>query len=329
MRLTIAIPTYNRSQALAETVRQLLPQLTAECKLLIVDNASDTPASDVLRPLLSTRPDINVQFHRNRYNVGMCGNFVRCFEVCDTEWLWMLGDDDLPCPDAIAKIFRQLDSHPDCVFHNFVCPSLRKENRLFPRENAIETSGAEEFVRKLDHFSNIQFISLNVYRTRFIVPHLALGVDYAYCMQNFVAMILMGLESDRRACFTPQVLILDHGTINKAWSRIRLALASCTLLELPMSAEIRKCLSEKIVGTFFRLKTTATILLDELCNNNRSPDEVRYIFHQICARAYYYDASLATRIQISIYRFLFRFPSLSVPLRRMPVVKTMLFNEKR
>ena len=103
-RLTITIPTYNRSEALSKTVRQLLPQLTQECNLLIVDNASETPAIAVLGELLLAWPDVNIQIHRNRYNVGMCGNFMRCFELCDTEWLWILGDDDIPCPDAIKKI---------------------------------------------------------------------------------------------------------------------------------------------------------------------------------------------------------------------------------
>lgn len=327
-RLTITIPTYNRNKALAETVSQLLPQLTPDCKLLIVDNASDTPARDVLGPLLSAWPDANIQIHRNRFNIGMCGNFIRCFELCDTEWIWLLGDDDPPCSSAIIKIFRQLDAHPDCIFHNFVCPTLRKENRLLPRVKTKETTGISEFVFELDHFSSIQFISLNVYRIRCFVSHLAVGVDYAYSQQNHVAMILKGLESNRRACFTPEVLIPDHGSINKAWSRIGLALVGSTILELPLSSKVRKCLSEKMAGTLFRLKTTVTILLDEINNNSRSSDEVQYLFHQICARSYYY-ASFVVRIQIMIYRLLFRYPLLSNPLRRMPLVREMLFNEKR
>jgi hypothetical protein len=310
-------------------VRQLLPQLTPECKLLIVDNASDTPADEVLGHLLVGRPDLNVQIHRNRYNVGMCGNFMRCFELCDTEWLWILGDDEAPCPDAIARIFRQLASYPDCIFHNFVCPTLRKENRLQPREHAVVTAGAEDFIRRLDHFSCVQFIPLNVYRAASFTPYFSTGVNYAYSLHNFIAMVLLGLGDNRLACLSADVLIPDHGSVNKAWSRINLAIVSCTLLELPLKDEIRKCLADKIVGTFFRLKTTVTILLDEIRCNRRSADEVRYLFHQICARAYYYDTSLMTAFQIAIYRILFRYPAFSTPLRRVPVLNKMLFNEKK
>lgn len=329
IRLTIAIPTYNRSEALLATVRQLLPQLTDECKLLIVDNASATPMCDVLNPLILTSGDRNVECYRNKYNLGMCGNFMRCFELCESDWLWILGDDELPSLYAISTILHQLDLYPDCIFHNFVCPSLQKANKSVPRINSTVAIGVEDFVRKLDHFSSLSFISLNVYRTRSFLPYFSTGVDYIYSLHNFVAMILMALGADNRACFCSKVLIPNHGSIEKQWSRITHALTSFTLLELPLPVGARRCLAEKIGGTLLRLKTTATILFDELNARRRSIDEAKYIFYQICARAYYYDKSLLTCLQIVIYRLLFRYPRLSNSLRKIPIVNTMLFNEKR
>jgi glycosyltransferase involved in cell wall biosynthesis len=327
-RLTITIPTYNRSEALSKTVRQLLPQLTQECNLVIVDNASETPAIVVLGELLLAWPDVNIQIHRNRYNVGMCGNFMRCFELCDTEWLWILGDDEIPCPDAIKKIFRQLNSHPDCIFHNFVSPTLRRENRIAMRDIATESVGSADFIRKLDHFSSIQYISLNIYKTLCFVKHFSIGVNYSYSLHNFVAMILSGLEKDGKACFSPEVLIPNHGIVQKAWSRIDLALVSCTILEMPFEKDVRICLEKKIRATFFRLNTTVTILLDDIKNKRRSADEVRYIFHQICARAYY-NASFTAHVKIAIYRFIFLLPFFSNILRKTPLIKKILFNEKQ
>ena len=328
-QLTIAIPTFNRINELTETVERLLPQLTDSCVLLIVDNASAKDVRIFLQPILANWHDVKVQFHRNRYNLGMCGNFMRCFELCETEWLWILGDDDPPCNDAILTILSSINTNPDCDFHNFVCPTLRIENKLTPRISSHKTTGVEEFVFDLDHFSSIQFISLSVYRSPVFVPYFALGIDYAYSLNNFVALILMGLGSDRRAHFSTEALIPNHGSVNKAWSRINLVLGSCTLLELPLSDKVRSCLAVKIKGTFLRLKTMATILLDELESKDRSQDQVQHLFHQICARSYYYGRSTATRLQIPIYKLIFQFPAISKPLRKIPLINKILFNEKK
>ena len=328
-QLTIAIPTFNRIKELTETVERLLPQLTDSCKLLIVDNASNTDVGNFLQPILANWPNVKFQFHRNRYNLGRAANFMRCFELCETEWLWVLGDDDPPCQDAISKIFRSFKTNPDCVLHNFVCPTLRIENRLSPRLNSCETTGVEQYIFDLDHFSSIQFMSLNVYRLSIFAPHFIFGIEYSYSSNNFVALILMGLGKNRHAVFSSEALIPNHGSIDKAWSRVGLVLGSCTLLELPLSDKARSCLAKKIEGTFFRLKTMVTILLDELQSKKRTQDQVRYIFHQICARNYYYNRSIGRQLEIIIYKFVFQFPAISIPLRRIPLINKMLFNEKK
>jgi abequosyltransferase len=82
--LTIAIPTYNRSEQIKATISLLLPQLTPECFLLIIDNHSDVPVSESLAALLATLPQSQYSIVRNRVNIGGNANIVRCFELCDT-----------------------------------------------------------------------------------------------------------------------------------------------------------------------------------------------------------------------------------------------------
>ena len=96
---------------------------------------------------------------------------MRSFELCDTEWLWILGDDDIPCPHAINNIFKEIDKHPECVFYNFACPTLRLENNLRKRHKTIVTKGVNEFIIKSDHFSSLQFMSLSVYRVAAFIQY--------------------------------------------------------------------------------------------------------------------------------------------------------------
>ncbi|RZK28376.1 MAG: glycosyltransferase family 2 protein, partial [Hymenobacter sp.] len=106
--LTIAIPTYNRNERLARSLEILVPQLSAGVKLVIIDNCSSVPIKDTVEPYLLS----NVKVVRNTYNIGMAANILRCFENCDTEWLWVLGDDDPPHKNAVEIIIQEIKAHP-------------------------------------------------------------------------------------------------------------------------------------------------------------------------------------------------------------------------
>lgn len=137
--LTIAIPTWNRPASLRETVSGLLRQLTNKCRLVIVDNFSTTPAEDVLKDLLAQYPETDFFIHRNRFNIGGACNQMRCFELCDTELLWILGDDDIPCPQAINNIFKEIDKHPESfkLILTLIGGFIRSTNKCFGFFNNI------------------------------------------------------------------------------------------------------------------------------------------------------------------------------------------------
>jgi glycosyltransferase involved in cell wall biosynthesis len=335
-RLTIAIPTYNRSALLTATVKELLPQLTNKCKLVIVDNASPDPVANVIKDLIVNYPEAEIQIHRNRFNVGGACNQMRCFELCDTEWLWILGDDDVPSPYAIQNIFEEMEEHSECVFYNFVCPALRVENKLQNRAKTIVTNGLAEFVNELDHFSSIQFMSLSVYRVDAFIPYFHRGIEFSYSQQGHIAMILMGIDNQCRACFSKKDIIPVHGGgLDKAWPRILLSVTGSILLEMPWQIDgrlwndkFRKTLSKKILGSVLRLKTLGTILLDDLYNKKRSIDETRFLFTQICSKTFYYEKDFTTRSLIIIYKIIFWVPFIATILRKVPILKKHIFNEK-
>ena len=101
MHLTIAIQTYNRPNELLVLLHRLLPMLDSRCKVLIVDNCSEEPVAEKQRRVLGDWPRVDLTIVRNRVNVGGGANILRCFELCQTEWLWVLGDDDLPTEGAV------------------------------------------------------------------------------------------------------------------------------------------------------------------------------------------------------------------------------------
>lgn len=336
-RLTIAIPTYNRPELLEQTVRALLPQLTPDCKLLILDNASLVPVDDVLKDLIAKYPRADIKIHRNRFNVGGACNQMRCFELCDSEWVWTLGDDDIPCENAIKKILTTLEKYPDCIFYNFTCPALRLENKLSARKNDTITAGIQEFISQLDHFSSIQFMSLNVYHVDSFIKYIRHGIAFSYSAQGHVAMIIKGLEENLMACCSSKDIIPVHGGgINKDWSRLVLAVSCSSLLEISLrdsdkkwDDQFRKLLSKKILGSVLKLKTLGTILLDDLNNQKRTLDEAQFLFTQICSKTFYYEDDFATQCLIAIYKIIFRIPFIGTILRKVPILNKLIFNEKK
>ncbi|MBV1680226.1 glycosyltransferase [Bacteroides stercoris] len=116
--LTIAIPTYNRIEQIQKQVRLLLPQLVSEVKLVVYDNHSNIQVSDLFTELELEK----FLIIRNRVNIGGDANIARCFENCETKWLWTLSDDDWVQKDAISKILYYIRSNQDKTFINFWSP---------------------------------------------------------------------------------------------------------------------------------------------------------------------------------------------------------------
>lgn len=118
--LTIAVPTYNRAVKLEKQMEQLLPQLRPEVRVRVYDNASPDNTSEVMAKYL----DRGIGYSRAATNCGAGRNIFRCFEECPTEWLWVLCDDDLAKPTAIADLLALLKTETADFVHtgSWQCP---------------------------------------------------------------------------------------------------------------------------------------------------------------------------------------------------------------
>ncbi|RFR14853.1 glycosyltransferase family 2 protein, partial [Salmonella enterica] len=119
--LTIAIPTYNRSSCLARLLDSIIQQENYchdELEVIVCDNASTDETARIAKSGLDKIR--NSTYHLNEENLGMDGNFQKCFELSNGKYLWMIGDDDLIVKNGISKVFSILKSRPalDMVYVN-------------------------------------------------------------------------------------------------------------------------------------------------------------------------------------------------------------------
>ncbi|QLY36575.1 glycosyltransferase family 2 protein [Citrobacter freundii] len=111
--LTIAIPTYNRSSCLARLLDSIIQQDNYCCddlEVIICDNASVDETAIIAKSGLDKIK--NSTYHLNEKNLGMDGNFKKCFELSNGKYFWMIGDDDLIVKDGLSKVLSVIKSRP-------------------------------------------------------------------------------------------------------------------------------------------------------------------------------------------------------------------------
>ena len=169
-RLTIAIPTYNRPEPLRQTLLALRSQANEDVELVVVDNASIPPAEPVVDEVMAGSAWA-IRVIRNAANVGMCANILRCFEVANTEWLWVLSDDDVVDPAAVETILDIVRQHPQLLFATCSIPAL-------PIASDRLCESVDAFFQALDSIPRIIFISSSIYHRQRLVPYLSLAYNF-------------------------------------------------------------------------------------------------------------------------------------------------------
>ncbi len=179
--LTIAIPSYNRPDKLLATLRQLLPQLVPGVRVAVFDNCSETayePYCTGADPRVARAVAEGViTFIRHPYNVGMSANFMKAFEHCPSEWMWLVADDDEVLGNAVALItgeIRAIQGRPEVAFIKFSSPSCKNP------AGAGYVRTLEQLIDILAvavvHFDSYIFITNGLYR----VPKFKWQVEVGY-----------------------------------------------------------------------------------------------------------------------------------------------------
>ncbi|SFW17017.1 Glycosyltransferase involved in cell wall bisynthesis [Prevotellaceae bacterium HUN156] len=210
--LTICIPTYNRRDKLLSCLEHLCPYITDEIMVVIRDNASNSyNCLEAIQPYIDK---YGIAYQRNNVNVGMEANIAKCFEFCDTKWLWILGDDDWVSPSAVKKVLNTISLNPNAIFLKFNAA------------RDVKAVGFHEFcdVMKPDYtFSNSYFISEGIHNVWLTKDEMIW--HYKYLSTNIgqiLRVVKHIMNNDNSECvFIKEPLLEDHGE-NISWSHFEL-----------------------------------------------------------------------------------------------------------
>lgn len=108
-RFSVVIPTYNRADALRQTVQSVLDQTFSDFEIIIVDDGS----TDLTRMTVEKFADSRIRYFWIKNSGGPAT--PRNLGICEAkgEWVAFLDSDDLWCPSKLAEIVRSIDHDPD------------------------------------------------------------------------------------------------------------------------------------------------------------------------------------------------------------------------
>lgn len=117
MILTIGIPTYNRIDMLEKNLLLICDfiisnNLMEEACLLISDNASEQNVDKLMERIFQMYPQVSVDYHKNKENIGGIRNTINMFPMCKTKYFLLLGDDDFIEEKYLLKVISILKEDP-------------------------------------------------------------------------------------------------------------------------------------------------------------------------------------------------------------------------
>lgn len=236
-KLSIVIPTLNRSQLLGLTVEAFKPQLLTKrdnVELVICNNASDDDTLSVLEDLNKEKWFDVIDYH-NRVDIG--GSIYRSLTNAKGEYVVLWGDDDIPYPYYVNIILDFLNSHPDVslIHYNRLLgdandrgfSNLRLLQNKYPSFFS-EFHSTDDFLRI--YFLDTTFMSSVVFKKELWEASSCIDTKTHYGYE-FYLPIMKGMV-DKKIIYIHYPLCIQRITNikNRTWSDYT---AKCRLLGMP------------------------------------------------------------------------------------------------
>lgn len=171
--LTVAIPSYNREKDLEINLRGLLPHAWEYKDLvdvLVSDNASEDGTPELVQSFQEQYPGI-LRYYRQEKGTTALSNFYFCAEHSESDYIILLGDDDLLVPYFFATIISLIRDNPEIAWIHFnywttgsseelIGCNLRFPNIDLPFITFYERGG--DMLK--DKISSSSFMSANVFK---------------------------------------------------------------------------------------------------------------------------------------------------------------------
>lgn len=124
IKLSICIPTYNRSGYLINLLESIASEIKDELsevvEICISDNASSDDTENAVKSFSKINSSLNISFVRSETNVGADRNYLKVVSMARGDYCWFIGSDDLVQENSIKFLLNSLESGVDILIANRV-----------------------------------------------------------------------------------------------------------------------------------------------------------------------------------------------------------------
>ncbi|HHV48073.1 MAG TPA: glycosyltransferase family 2 protein [Rhodocyclaceae bacterium] len=149
IKLSICIATFKRGAFIGETLDSILGQMEPGLEIVVVDGASPDDTPEVMARYAAANPEI--RYFRESVNSGVDADFDKAVGYAKGEFCWLMTDDDLLCPGAVATVLASLDGENDLMIVNAEVKSVdlselfEKRRLAFDADKAYRVADREAF----------------------------------------------------------------------------------------------------------------------------------------------------------------------------------------
>ena len=115
-KISIIIATYNAAKTLGRCLDSIVPQLTDETELILVDGSSEDETNKIIDSYGK-----KVAVHICEPDKGIYDAWNKGVKAANGHWVMFIGADDILLPNAIETYLATLSKTPDIASYDYIC----------------------------------------------------------------------------------------------------------------------------------------------------------------------------------------------------------------
>lgn len=220
--LSIYIPTYNRSNKVANQLEFLICEIdkisaieARKIEIIVNNNCStDDTEEKVFEIIKETR----IKYHANNINLGIVGNAYAALEHTHGKYVWIISDDDILHEGIIKRTLEIIEgnSHISYIFLNY-SDNISTDDGLYNGPEGIIADGSSVLAnRKYRHnFTTLVFTTSSIYLRECLaetIENLPLTTRESYGWSGYASLTAL----KRGNAFFDRKVWVNYG-ITKSW----------------------------------------------------------------------------------------------------------------
>ena len=282
-KLGICIPTYNRAKYLDKCLNSFIDNFgELRFPIYISDNAS-TDSTEALVNSLHQKYNMII-YNKNPENIGSYNNILKVIKMANTEYIWLMGDDDAIFENSIGKVVAALQNGIDYIVLNSVPYDITLKNKKAEKiiecieEIEYNKGESQKLFVNLKKWSYHGFMSSMIIKTKMLQDLIQKYEDKSFVLYNNSWLPMAIFYEAARNCsgmflYDPIVLNRDNPRVdNKSfWNYIYIDHIKATEYLITVSYSphtLRKALYFNIIGTVFITVLSKNIDSNQLLFND-------------------------------------------------------------